>query len=131
MSPFSLSNILLVASGGAIGCLLRYYVQSVNLFHADGYYFTAGINITGCCVMGILWALFNHFGVGNGWRLFLLTGLLGGYTTYSAFTLDALLLLHDRLTLRFLFYVTMTFVGGLAACAAGLYGTEKILKMFG
>lgn len=131
MSPFSLTNILLVASGGAIGCLLRYYFQEVNFFHADEYYFTVGINITGCCMMGILWALFDHFGVATGWRLFLLTGVLGGYTTYSAFTLDALLLLHDSLTLRFLFYVAMTFAGGLLGCAAGLYGTEKLLKIFG
>lgn len=129
MSASGPINILLVAAGGTLGCLLRYYVQEIDLFHTDKYYFTLGINITGCLVMGIVWAICSHLGVSQGWRLFLMTGLLGGYTTYSSFTLDALLLLQSRMTLRFLFYVSVTFFGGLAACAAGMSATGKILKM--
>lgn len=62
------------------------------------------------------------------WYLFLLTGLLGGYTTYSAFTLDAMELVQQGRAMQALFYIAITFIGGLGGCAIGLFGTEHLLK---
>lgn len=86
--------MLLIFAGAGLGGLLRHYV---NLFcaRALGGHFPWGIfivNVTGCFAMGLAVG-YLAFKAGHGWpqplRLFLTTGLLGGYTTFSAFSLDA------------------------------------------
>lgn len=109
--------------------MARFGVQQLHIFDNDKYYYTIGINLTGCMAIGILWALFLHFNVPKSWYLFLITGFLGGYTTYSAFTLDALLLMQNGRWLMMLAYVAITVIGGLGLCGMGLFATEKILKM--
>lgn len=106
----------------------RYGVQHLGIFDDDKYYYTVGINITGCITIGILWALFQHWRVPYHWHLICLVGFLGGYTTYSAFTLDAMQLVQNGMLLRALYYIGITLVGGLGGCALGLFVTEKLLK---
>lgn len=129
MGLASLLNCLFVFVGGGLGALSRYGVENMGIFDRDKYYYTVAINITGCMTIGILWALFHYWHVPRHWYLFALTGFLGGYTTYSAFTLDAMQLVQDGQWWRAALYVTITIVGGLGGCAAGLFGTEKLLKM--
>lgn len=91
----ALTPWLVVFAGGGIGSMLRH---GVNLAAAriGGLNFpfgTLAANITGCFVMGLLAGYFAFRGdLSQTWRLFLMTGMLGGYTTFSAFSLDALLL---------------------------------------
>src|SRR5580658_9355719 len=84
-------NYLLVFIGGGLGSTLRYIVNVVcpRLF-GDGFpYHTFIINITGSTVMGLIAGYFAFRGdASQSWRLFLMTGILGGYTTFSAFSLD-------------------------------------------
>jgi CrcB protein len=86
---------LVVFVGGGLGSMLRH---GVNLLAARiggiGFPFgTLAANITGCFVMGLFAGYFAFRGdASQTWRLFLMTGMLGGYTTFSAFSLDALLL---------------------------------------
>ncbi len=127
----ALVDIALVALGGALGATSRFGVEQLNIFDHDKYYYTVAINITGCLTIGILWALFQHFEVPRGWYLFAITGFLGGYTTYSAFTLDAITQWVGGRPDITLLYIGITLVGGLGGCALGLLGTEKILKMIG
>lgn len=122
-------DILLVWLGGSFGALTRFGVQHLHIFDDDKYYYTIGINLTGCLTIGILWALFTHFNVARLWYLFLITGFLGGYTTYSAFTLDAILLFQNGRWLTMIFYILITVFGGLGGCALGFFATEKLLKM--
>lgn len=124
-----LADIGVVALGGALGALSRYGVEHLGIFDNDKYYYTVAINITGCIVIGMLWALFNHYGVGRIWYLFVLTGFLGGYTTYSAFTLDAVELWQYGRHWLTLVYVAITLVGGLGGCAFGLWSGSRIIKM--
>lgn len=126
-----LTDIALVAVGGAIGALSRYGVEQMGIFDNDKYYYTVAINLTGCLLIGVLWALFQHFGVARIWYLFALTGFCGGYTTYSSFTLDAITQWIGGRPDITLFYIAITLVGGLGFCAIGLLGTMKILKMLG
>ena len=119
---------LLVFAGGGLGALSRFGVQHIGIFDDDKYYYTVAINISGCITIGILWAFFSHWQVAKAWYLFLLTGFLGGYTTYSAFTLDAMQLVQAGMWWRALFYVSITIIGGLGGCALGLFLTEKFLK---
>jgi CrcB protein len=86
---------LIIFLGGGLGAALRH---AVNLAAARAFgtafpYGTLGINITGSFVMGLVAAYFAFKGdASQHWRLFLTTGILGGYTTFSAFSLDAALL---------------------------------------
>ena len=128
MSLNLLADMAVVACGGAIGCLCRYGVMHLGIFDENKYYYTVGINVTGCLVIGILWALLHHWHADRLWFLFLLTGCLGGYTTYSAFTLDAMQLVQNGMWARAFTYVGMTLAGGLGGCALGLFVTERILK---
>ena len=88
-------NYLIVFLGGGIGSMLRH---GVNVLTARGLgtafpYGTLTVNITGSIVMGLLAGYFAFKGeASQSWRLFFMTGILGGYTTFSAFSLDAILL---------------------------------------
>lgn len=124
----TLYHCLLVFIGGGIGALSRYGVSNLGIFDEDKYYYTVAINVTGCLTIGIIWALFQHYNVARSWYLLAIVGFLGGYTTYSAFTLDAMQLVQAGHWLKALFYIGITLVGGLGGCALGLFVTEKLLK---
>lgn len=123
----TLYHCLLVFCGGGIGALSRYGVQNLGIFDQDKYYYTVAINLSGCMTIGILWALFEHWHVSRSYYLFMITGFLGGYTTYSAFTLDAMQLVQVGEWWKAAMYVCITVVGGLGGCALGLFLTEKLL----
>ena len=88
-------NYLIVFIGGGIGSMLRH---AVNVACARGLgtafpYGTLTVNITGSIIMGLFAGYFAFKGdATQSWRLFLMTGILGGYTTFSAFSLDTALL---------------------------------------
>ena len=88
-------NYLLVFLGGGLGASIRH---AVNMASAKGLgtafpYGTFIINITGSTVMGLIAGYLAFKGqASQPWRLFLMTGILGGYTTFSAFSLDTALL---------------------------------------
>ena len=88
-------NYILVFLGGGLGASLRHAVN-VGCARACGTNFPYGtflINITGSLVMGLIAGYLAFKGeASQPWRLFIMTGILGGYTTFSAFSLDAVLL---------------------------------------
>ena len=86
-------NPLLVFVGGGLGALLRYAAGRATILagHAPPFA-TLGVNILGCLIMGLLAGWFTSRGGSESAKLFLLTGVLGGFTTFSAFGLDALTL---------------------------------------
>ena len=90
-----LKLVLLVALGGAIGSTLRYLVSLAAgwLFGVFFPWGTLAVNIVGSFAMGLVIALAaSKFHVTNELRVFLATGVLGGFTTFSAFSLDFALL---------------------------------------
>ncbi len=119
---------LVVGLGGALGAMSRFGVEHLGILDHDKYYYTVAINITGCLTIGVLFALFEHWHVPKFYYLWILTGFLGGYTTYSAFTLDVMQLLAEGMVGRAIFYVGVTLIGGLGGCALGLFGTRLILN---
>lgn len=90
----ALTPWLVVFLGGGIGSALRHGVNLAGARIGTGFPFgTLFANITGCFIMGMLAGYFAFRGeASQTLRLFLLTGVLGGYTTFSAFSLDTLLL---------------------------------------
>ena len=122
MPPFLLSYIL-VFFGGGLGTMLRHGVNRLALIYTPDYPLgTLAINITGCFLMGILTAWFTFRGEDSSQhlRLFLTTGMLGGYTTFSAFSLDAALLWERGEPLAMLAYGGASLIGTIAAVFAGL-----------
>ena len=92
-----MKSILLVALGGAIGSVARFKLSGWVLQQSAGWRFPAGtlaVNVIGCFIVGLLAGLAVKQDVFTPEaRVFLFTGLLGGFTTFSAFGLETLLLL--------------------------------------
>jgi fluoride exporter len=90
-------SILLVALGGAIGSVARFTLSGWVLHHASNWRFPVGtfaVNVIGCFIAGLLAGMAVKQDVFTPeTRVFLFTGLLGGFTTFSAFGLETLLLL--------------------------------------
>lgn len=88
-----MTKYLVVLLGGGLGAVARFYVGTVVARFYSGA-FPAGtflINITGSFLIGVLMTLFlNRSALNANWRLFLVTGILGGYTTFSSFEWEAL-----------------------------------------
>ena len=111
-----------VALGGAIGASLRYLsnVGAMRLFGPGFPYATLFVNIAGSFVMGLLVVALAKKG-GTALAPFLMTGILGGFTTFSAFSLDTFTLWERGQTLTALAYVAASILLSLAALAAGIY----------
>lgn len=120
---------LIVFFGAGLGGCLRHTVNllAARALGTDFPWSTFLINISGSLVMGLLAGYFA-FRSGAGWtqhaRLFVLTGILGGYTTFSAFSLDAALL-YERGELG----LCAAYIGGSVALAiAGVFGGLALVK---
>lgn len=115
---------LIVFLGGGIGAALRHGVNllSARLFGLSFPFGTLFENVTGSLAMGLLAGYFAFKGdASQHWRLFLTTGILGGYTTFSAFSLEvALLYEHDKLGLAAL-YALFSVILSVAGLFAGLW----------
>ena len=116
-------NYLLVFIGGGLGSTLRYLVNIVcPRFLGTGFpYHTFIINITGSTVMGLIAGYLAFKGeAAQSWRLFLMTGILGGYPTFSAYSLDAALLYERGEVGLAAFYVVGSVVFSILGLFAGL-----------
>ena len=118
-----MSNLLLVGFGGAIGSMARYLLGLWTLQRwGPGFpWGTLGVNITGSFLIGLLAELImRKFGASPEMRLFLITGVLGGYTTFSAFSLDAITLFERGDPALALIYIAASVVLSILAVFAGL-----------
>jgi CrcB protein len=115
-------SLLLVMGGGAIGSALRYLVgRAALLLFGPGFpWGTLAVNLIGGAGMGLLAGFLARHADGEPLRLLLGVGLMGGFTTFSAFTLETMLMLQRGELLSALGYVSLSVVGALAALALGL-----------
>ena len=118
-----MTGYILVSIGGGLGSTLRHIVNMVSarLLGTAFPYHTFIINITGSTVTGLI-AGYLAFkgGASQPWRLFLMTGILGGYTTFSAFSLDAAMLNEKGEIGLAALYVVGSVVLSIAGLFAGL-----------
>jgi CrcB protein len=120
---------LIVFLGGGFGAMIRHGVNLLSMRTLGTHfpYSTFFINISGSTVMGLIAAYFLVKGdASQHWRLFLTTGILGGYTTFSAFSLDAALLYERGEVGLAAFYV----IGSVVLSIAGLFAGLALVRQF-
>ncbi|BCU63556.1 protein CrcB [Acinetobacter bouvetii DSM 14964 = CIP 107468] len=123
-------NWLLVALGGAIGACCR-YSASVWLVKPNGLFpwTTWGVNLLGCFLAGIFFAFTQKYPVlQQEARLFLMVGILGGFTTFSSFGLETFQLLRQGQNGMALGYAFSSLMIGVMLLSLGFYLFQAILK---
>lgn len=114
-----IKNFLLVGLGGALGSMLRYAV-SLSVTVKNFPLGTFAVNIVGSFIIGIILALsIKDESFLNNWKVFLATGICGGFTTFSSFSAENLTLLQNGKFGIALLYITLSIVLGIAAAWLG------------
>ena len=124
-----ISNVLMVAVGGAVGASMR-YLTNVGAGRLFGVGFPAGtviVNILGSFLMGLLVVVLAEKG-GTRYAPLIMTGFLGGFTTFSAFSLDAVTLYERGEVVVAALYVAGTVIVGIAALVAGMAIGRMVLQ---
>jgi|688.fasta_scaffold572481_2 CrcB protein len=107
------SSLLLIAVGGATGSVLRYLLSQAIPVPLG----TLFVNVAGSFAIGIAFVILAGRGP---WALFFVSGVLGGFTTFSAFSLDTIRLLADGRVGFALFYVLLSIVLSVLGCFLGI-----------
>ena len=118
-----MTTVLAIAAGGAGGALLRYWCsQGIHALLGRGFpYGTLTVNVAGSLLMGFLFVLLNERQfVAPEWRAFLLIGLLGAFTTFSAFSIETLNLLEQGEVLKAGLNIVFSVSLCLVACWSGI-----------
>ena len=126
-----MKQLLLVGLGGALGAVARWRLGGIVLHHTADWKFplsTFLVNVIGCIIAGVLAGLvIKHDLFTPDARLFLFTGLLGGFTTFSAFGLETVYLLRRAEYATALAYVALSVSAGVAGLWLGLRAaTDRI-----
>lgn len=125
-----MTKVLLVAVGGAAGSVARYLVGAAALrWIGPGWpWGTMTVNIVGGFLMGLLtgWLALRAAGQQETLRVLLGVGVLGGFTTFSAFSLDAALMIERRAYGQAFSYTAASAIIALAALFAGLYLARRM-----
>jgi fluoride exporter len=117
-----MTKYLVVLAGGGVGALLRFLAGTLVLKFFAGVFplGTFLINVTGSFLIGILMTFFlRHSTIDPNWRLFLVSGILGGYTTFSSFEWETLFTLREGAAFTAMSYFLLSVVLGFAAVWLG------------
>lgn len=115
-------SLLYVAAGGALGAVLRHLIGKVvgGLLGHGFPYATLGVNILGSLAMGLFIGLMAKADIpASSWHLFVAVGVLGGFTTFSTFSLDAVSLLQRGEHVSALLYICSSVSVSLLALVCG------------
>jgi fluoride exporter len=120
--------VLAIGTGSFIGGISRYLLSQFiqSKFLSTFPFGTLSVNIIGCFLIGMVFGLSDRGDINQEWRLFLATGILGGFTTFSAFSNETVGMLRDGQHWHALGYVATSVVLGLIATFIGF----AITKLF-
>lgn len=125
-----MSKILAVGLGGALGSIGRYLIavlseKTIPLNFPSG---TLLVNVIGSLAIGICWSYFDEVHVSNELRLFIFTGFLGGFTTFSTFTRETVQFFKAGEPYHAIGYLLISNIVGLCAVALGIYFHYKYIR---
>jgi len=125
-------RFFVIALGGAIGTLLRYIVGGLDYRFSGGVFpiSTLVVNVTGSLVIGFLWGIVDRFAVSPNVRLFVFIGILGGYTTFSTFSLETFNLMRDGEYRIALMNVILSVILSIGAVFLGYLASKTLLNLY-
>lgn len=124
-------NIIAIMAGGSIGAVCR-HGMFLMVQRVTGPVFPAGtlvVNLLGSFLIGFAWYLFDQTHWSHEWRLFIFTGLLGGFTTFSTFTRETYQLFQAGEWKTGLAYITISNVFGVLLVLCGMLLCKRIVFM--
>ena len=123
-----MSPLLYVMVGGAVGSGARYLTgRAMTALLGAGYPFgTLAVNLVGGLLMGVLVGVLARNSALEGWRLLIGVGVLGGFTTFSSFSLDVVTMIERGAPGLALGYVLVSVIGSIAALFAGLSAVRAV-----
>lgn len=121
-----MKELLAVGAGSFLGGILRYLIQTtMNAKYSSAFpYGTLIVNIAGCFFIGFIYGLADRENINPGWKLFLAGGVLGGFTTFSAFSGEVLILMREGNILYATVYILSSVVLGILASLLGFAGSR-------
>jgi CrcB protein len=117
-------NIVFVGVGGFVGSVARYLISVWAASPGKFPYATFFVNVGGCFLIGLFAGMAERFGWVEETRLLLMVGLCGGFTTFSAFTIENVRLLQDRDYMTFTLYTIGSVAVGIIATMLGLFAIK-------
>ena len=123
MTTSVLKSILRVGAGSFLGAAARYAISLAMKTLSKGFpWATLAANLIGCLLIGILWGCFSRSSNdGSSWALFMTVGFCGGFTTFSTFSKEALMMLQAGNFWSFAGYVALSITAGIALVALGYW----------
>ena len=123
MAPDIIKNILAVGAGSFIGGTARYLVSLAMKGIGKGFpWATLAVNLLGCLMIGMLWGILSRNASERScWSLFLTVGMCGGFTTFSTYSKEALMMLQTGQIWGFASYVVLSVLAGIGLVALGYY----------
>ncbi|MFA5271371.1 MAG: fluoride efflux transporter CrcB [Candidatus Omnitrophota bacterium] len=125
-------RFLLVAAGGAIGTVFRYSLSGLDYKFSNGVFpfSTLLVNLTGSFFIGFLWGLFEGLAVSPHVRMFIFIGILGGFTTFSTFSLENFNLLRAGEIKIAVSNIFIANIGGIALVFIGFILSRCLISLF-
>ena len=118
-----MKNLIIIGVGGAFGAVARHLVGALVIRHVS-WAFPLGtflVNLSGCFFIGLLYGIAVRYSwLTLEWRLFLITGICGGYTTFSSFSFESISLVRQGHYTYFFLYVLGSVILGLLATVIGI-----------
>jgi len=125
-------RFFIIGLGGAIGTLARYVVGGLDYRFSGGVFpvSTLVVNVTGSLFIGFLWGIVDRFAVSSNTRLFMFIGVLGGYTTFSTFSLETFNLMKDGEYRIAILNMVLSVILSVAAVFAGYLASKALMNLF-
>ena len=123
-------KLLAVAVGGGIGSIARYFIAigAEKLTAANFPFGTLGANLLGSLLIGLFWSYFDRIHISSEFRLFIFTGFLGGFTTFSTFARETVQFFKAGEPIHGIAYMLLSNVLGLTMVALGFFLCHRLIR---